>query len=480
MKYVPALMLSAMFIMVSSGAASAEGRFLRSSFDLGDPSGYCLDIPGFGPRMRKDAPIGTHTCKYNRPGFSVDEQFVVTEASHFRLPEYDLCLSSDPREAGAHVYTVDCTSDKVNAWTLHSDGQFTPADSPDLCLTLSSERVFVNSSVANLYPNSSRSVSLENCARGLGYFQTWRWSDPDEQDTPNANKLRAGMSANTAAGIRELGNVVKARETAELYASQRRMFTTADVNISDEIEYGPDEGQRLQVYSGVNRNNPQNAAPIILLVHGGAFVRGGLGNFSTAATHFAGLGYIAVNMTYPLAPKATWPSGAQSVAGALRWIKDNAADIKGNPDNIFVLGQSAGGALVADFVFRPELIEGDGPEIAGAILASPVLALDPDNPGASTAEYYGAASDEWSNKQVLGNISRTSIPVLILSAEFDPDPFQASAAKLLNELVVEKGVKARIRQMRGHNHTSYIAAVGTGDTQAEEEILDFMATAGRE
>jgi acetyl esterase/lipase len=479
MRKGPVPMLALIIALFTHSAAIADVQFLRSSYDLGDPSGYCLDIPGFGARMRKDAPINTHTCKYSSGGFSVDEQFEVTAKNHFRMPEYDLCLSADALEEGSHINTIDCASDQVHAWTMHSEGHVTPADARSLCLTLSADRVFVNTGIANLNPNSSRSVSLERCARGQKYFQTWKWSNIDEQDTPNANSLRAGMGTATAARIRELGNVVRARATAELYSRQARMFTAADVNISDEIAYGPDDQQRLQVYTGINRNPPRNVAPIILLVHGGGFARGGLGNFATAATHFAGLGYIAVNMTYPLAPKATWPSGVQSVASAVRWIKENAADFKGDPDNIFVLGQSAGGSLVADFVFRPDLIDGGIPDIAGAILASPVLELDPENTGESTADYFGADTGEWKNKQVLGNITRTSVPVLVLSAEFDPDRFHIATAKLLHELVVVRGVKPRIRQMRGHNHTSSLASVGTADTRAETEILDFMATANR-
>jgi acetyl esterase/lipase len=467
-------------IFVSAGNALGEGQFLRSSYELGDPNGYCLDIPGGGPRMRKDDPINTHTCKYRRPGFSNDEEFVITEANHFRMPAFDLCLTADTFDAGALVYTVACAADKVHAWDMRANGQVTPTEYPDLCLTLSSERVFVNSSVANLTPNSTRGISLESCARESKYLQAWRWSDTDELDTPNANTLRAGMSAATAARLRELGNEVKARETAELYATIPRMFSSADVTISDVISYGENDRQRLQVYTGINRNNPQNAAPIILLVHGGGFSRGGLGNFASVATHFAGLGYIAVNMTYPLAPQSTWPGGAQSVASAVRWIKANARDLKGNGDNIFVLGQSAGGALVADFVFRPSLIDGDSPLIAGAILGSPVVELNSESRGGSTVDYFGEDRAEWINKQTLGNIERATIPVLILSAELDPDRFQIGAAKLFNELVVDMDVNVRIRQMRGHNHTSYIASVGTADRQAEEEILDFMATAARD
>ena len=248
------------------------------------------------------------------------------------------------------------------------------------------------------------------------------------------------------------------------------------MTISDVIEYGVEEGQRLQVYTGINRNNPQRGAPVILLVHGGGFRFGDLSSLANAATHFAALGYVVVNMTYPLAPKASWPSGGQSVASAVRWIKENAADIKGDPDGIFVLGHSAGGAHTADFVFRSGIIDGESPEVAGAIIASPVLAVADFLSGSG---YYGEDTNEWLNKQVLGNVERTSIPVLIMVAEFDPTPFQASAVKLLNELVVGKGAAARFSQVRGHNHISYISSIGTSDTQSAEQIIDFIATASR-
>ncbi len=480
MKKTVALILSSIFAITVSGYASADTQFLRSAYELGDPNGYCLDIPGFGPRLQKDAPINAHTCKYNRPGFSVDEEFEVTDSRQLRLPEYDLCLAAGSLEAGSDVFTIDCAKDNVHAWTIHANGNVTPSGAPGLCLTLGSEKVYVNSSPANLIPNSTRSISLQDCAEGREKFQAWKWSDLSEQSTPTANTLRAGMNPETAAGIKALGNEVRVQETWALYASLPRMYGDADVSVSEEIAYGPEEGQRLQVYSGVNRNNPRNAAPVILLVHGGGFSRGDLGNFRSTATHFAALGYIVVNMTYPLEPKASWPIGSQSVAAAVRWIKENATDIKGNPDDIFVLGQSAGGTHVAEFVFRPGLADGESPTVAGAILISPVVGLNVENASAGETAYFGDTSNAWKDKQVLGNIERTSIPVLIMTAEFDPEKFRVATARLFHELVVDKGVAARFRQVRGHNHISYTAAIGTSDTQAAEEILDFIATAGRD
>lgn len=463
------------FLMGFSYCANAERQMLRSVNELGDPSGYCLDIPGFGPRMQKDAPINTHTCKYNRPGFSIDEEFDVTDSQQLRLPEYNLCLSAGSIETGSDVFTIDCGLENAHGWTVHASGRVTPMGRNDLCLTLSTDSTFVNTAIGNLTPNSTRRVTLETCARARDYFQSWRWSDPDEMDTHSADILRAGVKPATAAGIRELGYAVKVRETAEFFADEPRMFSDADVAISEEISYGPAAGQRLKIHTGLNRNNPQNKAPVVLLVHGGGFARGGFADTADSATYLAALGFVAVNMTYPLTPEASWPDGANNVAAAVRWIKQNAVDLKADPDRIFVIGQSAGAVNVADFAFRPSLVDGDDPMVAGVILASPPLDLSSGR--APNKDYFGNDADAWPSKQVLGNIERTSIPVLILVAEYDPELIRGATAKLFYELVVEKGVAARIRQLQGHNHTSYIGTLGIADTRAAEEILDFMATA---
>jgi hypothetical protein len=125
-------MLLAMLTLTYCSSAIAEPRFLRSSFNLEDPNGYCLDIPGFGARLQKDGPITTHTCKYDRPGFWVDELFEVTQSSQLRLSEYGLCLSANSMETGADIDIVDCAADGAHAWTIHSGGRVTPADVPGL------------------------------------------------------------------------------------------------------------------------------------------------------------------------------------------------------------------------------------------------------------------------------------------------------------------------------------------------------------
>lgn len=458
-------------LMGMSSQAFSQSMFLRSMYELEDPRGYCLDIPGFGAQIRIDAPITTHTCKYSLPGFDVDEIFEHTEGK-LRLVNYDRCLSADPMEAGrADVNSIDCGD--AHPWQVHADGRVTPTADSGQCLTLAAERVFVNTSIGTVPPYSSRAVSLESCTADASYRQRWRWSETDEMPTWNANSLRNGMTRAAREGNREIGPAVNPVATAAIYADAPRAFGAADVAVSDEIAYGPEEGHRLKVYKGNNRNSPGMGAPIILLVHGGGFSRGNLSNLSHAATHFASLGFVAVNMTYPLAPEYTWPSGAEAVHAAVEWIHANIGDYRGNPAQLYVYGHSAGGNHVANYVFRPSLSSTQGDRVAGAILASPALQL-PDAPDEVGSDYYDVDGRSLAEMRVLDNIETASIPVLITVAEFDPRGFHRSTAQLLTRLIEDFGAQPRLRQMQGHGHISYVSAIGTSDRLLEEELVDFM------
>ncbi|MCZ0954110.1 MAG: alpha/beta fold hydrolase [Rhodospirillaceae bacterium] len=458
-------------LMGMSSQAFSQSMFLRSMYELEDPRGYCLDIPGFGAQIRIDAPITTHTCKYSLPGFDVDEIFEHADGK-LRLVNYDRCLSSDSMEAGrADVNSIDCGD--AHEWQVHADGRVTPTADSGQCLTLAAERVFVNTAIGTVPPYSSRAVSLEPCTSDASYRQRWRWSETNEMPTWNANSLRNGMTRAARAGNREIGPAVNPVATAALYADAPRAFGAADVTVSDEIAYGPEKGHRLRVYKGNNRNSPGMGAPILLLVHGGGFSRGDLSNLAHAATHFASLGFVAVNMTYPLAPEYTWPSGAEAVHAAVEWIHTNIGDYRGNPAQLYVYGHSAGGNHVANYVFRPSLSSTQGDRVAGAILASPALQL-PDAPDEVGSDYYDVDGRSLAEMRVLDNIETASIPVLITVAEFDPRGFHRSTAQLLTRLIEDFGAQPRLRQMQGHGHISYVSAIGTSDRLLEEELVDFM------
>ncbi len=465
-------------VMLSVQSATADEGFLRSLHNLEDPLGYCLDVPGFGQNLRKDAPISTHSCKYGIPGFWVDEVFELTDSQQLRLPEYDLCLSGASMSSGALVNTVECAADSAHGWRVLDSGRVSPIENSELCLTLAAEKVYVNTP-ENTLPYSSRDISLQACASEYAYRQAWRWAAPDEQTTYSANSLRSGMTNEIRQGLAALGRTVNPQGTQAIYRDVPRQFSAVDVTVTNDISYGPDENNRLRVYLGNNRNYPgRSGAPVIILVHGGGYIRGNPDELAPVATHFAGLGYVVVNMTYPFAPEHPFPAGAVSVGMAVNWTAENIAEYNGDTNRIFVMGHSAGANHVANYVFRPSLMAADTHVVAGAILASPAsLTVDLQNPGATNLAYFGEDASQWSDKILLDNIERVSIPVLVAVAEFDPPTFLPAITQLVSQLANEHQASPRIRQIPDHGHISYMAAIGTADYLFTEEVLDFIANA---
>lgn len=457
---------------LAAAEAAAEPRFLRSDEPLGDPRGYCLDVPGFGESLMLDGPVQTHSCKYDRPGFYEDELIERDAEGRLHWTSYDRCLAAAALEPGAAVESVACDADAAHAWRLHDDARLTPAGRPDLCVTLASEREYAGTDVMTVPAYSSRGVTLEACATAASHRQAWRWSDPHAQTTYHADTLRDDIPPDVAERLYELGTSIDPAAVAELYAPLARDYGPADVDVDGPVSYGPDARHRLQVYTGRHRDAP-GPVPVIVLVHGGGFTGGNLDALRHAATHFAGLGFVAVNITYPLAPEHEWPAGAEAVARAVEWVEANIAEYGGAPDRVVLLGHSAGGTHVADYVFRPSVASDGGPRVAGAIIASAPLDADRGAFGA----YYGEGSGSAADKAVLGNIEDASVPVFIAVAERDTPLAHRSAAALYDGLVNTHGATPRIRQIPGHKHISYITAIGTGDRLFLEEALDFVSIA---
>ena len=110
-------------------------------------------------------------------------------------------------------------------------------------------------------------------------------------------------------------------------------------------------------------------APIMLWLYGGAGYLGGAHLLGYHGTTFAKRGVIVVTMNYRLGalgnfahPALTKAAGAKdwlasyalmdAVAG-LQWIKQNAAVFGGDPANVTLFGQSAGGAMVSSLLSTP-------------------------------------------------------------------------------------------------------------------------------
>jgi triacylglycerol lipase len=245
-----------------------------------------------------------------------------------------------------------------------------------------------------------------------------------------------------------------------------KTYRSTEVETTAEIAYGDHDRQQLDVHVDTNRRG-SDLAPVVVFFHGGGYVRGNKEDSRNVAEHFASIGLVGVTATYRLAPEAKWPDGANDIAAAVQWISDNISEFGGDPENIFVVGKSAGGGHVANYAFRPDVLNGEYATAAGIVLIS-------GNYDASTEAYFGTMQAGLDEKQIFGNISRSSIPIMLTSSQYDLGATAIATLRLANELASEHGAVPRIRQLVGHNHYSPNISIGTSDRMLSDEILDFI------
>jgi acetyl esterase len=251
------------------------------------------------------------------------------------------------------------------------------------------------------------------------------------------------------------------------------------VTVTRNLSYGEDPRQILDVY----RPTARTGAPIVIFVHGGAYVRGdkdGAGEaYGNIATWFARQGMLGINATYPLAPAAKWPAGATSVGAMVAWAKANAVRLGGDPNRIILIGHSAGATHVAGYVFDKSLQPADGPGIAGAVLISGRYRVeyDPADPnGRNMQAYFGDDPSQYAARSPITHLrDGAKVPAFVVVTEYDNPGIDVRGAELFAALCARDGTCPRFIRLLGHNHLSEVLAFNTPDDYLGREIVDFIA-----
>jgi acetyl esterase/lipase len=88
--------------------------------------------------------------------------------------------------------------------------------------------------------------------------------------------------------------------------------------------------------------------PVIMYVHGGRWRAGERANpQGLQVAEWAGMGFFAMTISYRLVEASPAPAAYQDVQTAIRWVHAHADEYGIDPDRIYLIGNSAGGHLVA-------------------------------------------------------------------------------------------------------------------------------------
>jgi len=145
----------------------------------------------------------------------------------------------------------------------------------------------------------------------------------------------------------------------------------SDATLTD-VAYGgyadpeqPESAELLDLYVHSDAETPQ---PVLIEVHGGAFMEGTKGDFAWYLADEEGIdvidkafdaGFAVVTLDYPLAAPALLPTGqpnpkfpenkypraAHSVRRAIQFVRSKAVEWNLDPERVFLIGNSSGGNL---------------------------------------------------------------------------------------------------------------------------------------
>ena len=291
------------------------------------------------------------------------------------------------------------------------------------------------------------------------------------------------MRDDTARAIAEIGIPISPEAIAaaqELYQARHETEPYRGVTVTRDERYGSHERQRLDVFQPAGGGGKR---AVLVYVHGGGFVAGDKRVPGTAYYDNVGLwavrhGCVGVTMTYRLAPENRYPAAAADVGGAVRWALENIAAFGGDPDNIVLLGQSAGATHVATYGARPELHASGGGGVRAIAMLSGVYDFTLLEPAGNARVYLGDAPDAAAKGSALPALATAGIPLMFGISEFDPPLFHEQAKALTDALYAQTKRFPNVLFLPRHNHISQIAhlnAADTGDRLLSDRLEEFIA-----
>ncbi len=139
------------------------------------------------------------------------------------------------------------------------------------------------------------------------------------------------------------------------------------VQATSNIDYWGDRQKRHRLDIYHSRLAPPQKAPVMVYVHGGAWVIGDKREQGKPMMfELVARGWVCVAINYRLSPQGTWPDHIVDVKRALTWVKAHIGEHGGDPAFVAISGGSAGGHLSAlhaltagDPAFQPGFEEAD-------------------------------------------------------------------------------------------------------------------------
>lgn len=241
--------------------------------------------------------------------------------------------------------------------------------------------------------------------------------------------------------------------------------TQKNFKVVYDLAYGDDIRQKLDIYSPLDASpeqHPQNQLrPVILFVHGGTWQRGDKNQYLFVGESFTRAGYVVAVMNYRLAPQHVYPDYVQDVALALKYLTQYVQAHGGDPQQLVLLGHSAGAFNVVAAVNDARFLDAVHVPVslvkAVVGIAGPYSFAIKEHPDSIPAFAENANPDEVMADR---RMRPDAPPHLLMIASQDDLVEHGNTLRLAKALRAQK-VPIQIHMITGTNHISIMACVAS-------------------
>lgn len=226
--------------------------------------------------------------------------------------------------------------------------------------------------------------------------------------------------------------------------------------VSDQV-YDQELGLGLNIWAP--KTETADNLPVVVFIYGGGWHAGSKDHYAFAGRALAHRGFLTVLADYRLFPDVTFPGFVEDSARAVSWVHDNIERFGGDPEAIFLSGQSAGAYNVTMLALDRQWLGRLGKQtniIKGvAALAGPYdfYPFDSD----STKNSFGSYHKPDMTQPV--NFVRPDAPPLWLSTGTADTQVRPRNSRILRDRILEAGGDAEYVEYRDMGHLEIMMAI---------------------
>lgn len=264
---------------------------------------------------------------------------------------------------------------------------------------------------------------------------------------------------------------------ALLMSSAPRAAETPDIQVIRDIPYLENAGYAdkkdlLDIYTPALNGR----APVVFFVHGGGLLAGDKAGQGHVGQRFAGDGFVTVVVNHRLSPGVMHPAHIKDIAAAFAWTHKHVAEYGGDPDNIFVVGHSAGAYLIALLALDGRYLEAHGLSLAhvrGAVPISGFFHVERVAPGRPKS-VWGEDEQAWLNASPSEYVGAGAPPFLCMYADGDVPERRQESEDLVQELHSAGNKAAQSHQSADRTHITIWQRLNSENDETSRLTVEFM------